>query len=128
MFLDSFKLSQTDKNEQKDKSKYKFCVENFITELFTSKNSSPIKRNYGSDFIENVGDLFNIYKLNYYLDNEKDLREKHSILEAKITEISQNGELLNLEMELIIESDKKFKIFIETNWNYSRYTSKDIVE
>jgi len=125
MFLDNFKI----KNENTDKKqKHSISeVENYIMELFTSKNSSPLKPNYGSDLISNIGNYFNKHKVIYYIKNETHLMDKYNIIDININNIEQVGNTLLMELD-ITTTQGSCNINIDARWENVNFTTQDIFE
>ena len=125
MFLDNFKIKNTTIKTKQENSTSE--VENYIIELFTSKNSSPLKPNYGSDLLKNIGDYFNGPKIRYYIKNETTLMNKYNIVDVSIQNIEQTGNILL--MELYITTLKgSHNVNIDATWENINFTNQDIFE
>ena len=119
------------KAKNKEQSKKKLTEEssiyNFIMELFTTNESAPLKPYYGSNFIKNIGDRFNLPKLNYYILEEKEIMKKHKIEECKVTKVSNKKNSAYIEFEVSV-NNKNINISFVSVWSYDKFTSEALFE
>jgi len=133
IFSDKLKQAETKdyKTRQQDKRKedayYKKLVEDFIQELLTASNP-PLKPNYGTSFIDDLGENVNIYKFQYYLERHANrLAKKYNIEEINIDNIDSSNNMLIGHLELKISGNTISHEF-EINWGDKHFTTEAIVE
>jgi len=122
-------LTQYDnrKNDQYNSKKFKIKAKNFIQELLTT-HSPVLKPNYGTNFIESLGSIINIYKFQYFLEKEsKAISKKYNIQQIEISKVDSAGNMLIGHLEIFIEGNKVTHEF-EIDWKGKTYTKEDIIE
>jgi hypothetical protein len=113
--------------EQQNNKKIKKIAQDFIQELLTSQNP-PLKPNYGTTFIDDLGEIVNPYKFQYYLElNANKIIDKYDIESIQITKIDSAGNLLIGHLELTINGVKIPQEF-EIDWSNKHFTTEDLVE
>lgn len=102
---------------------------NFLQELVTKRGSCAFDKEYGSTFIEEVGDHANIYKIQYILDKSiEGLKEKYGIDSVVVSNSIFNNSNGFLEIHMRIEYED---VAVEKHFNFMYngiYTDKMILE
>ena len=126
--------SQKNKNEAyelmtiSEKYSISSLSSNFIQELITSKGSNAFDRNYGTNFIESLGEQVNVYKIDFFVKKEgESLLRKYNILSASVGEAWIDGEgALNIKISLDF-SDTAVDTFVDFRFS-GTFTTGDIIE
>jgi hypothetical protein len=114
-------------NDLKEEKNIKKITMDFIQELFTTY-SPPLKPNYGTTFIDDLGEIVNIYKFKYYLEiNAEKIMHKYEIEEIDIEDIVSDKGMLIGHISLIIKGAKRTEDF-KINWSNKHFTNEAIVE
>ena len=108
---------------------YHSKLENFAIELMTQKGSSLFDKNYGTDFISDLGEQVNEYKVKYYIDNfYKETKKKYDIISIEVTSVEYSRVNNSLDIEMVVNfKDISFQTKIEMPYAGS-YTTKPILE
>lgn len=100
-----------------------------IKELITELGSSLFDKEYGTTFIEDLGEQVNIYKIQYLVDNKYSYwKEKHGIKKVSISnvQISSIDGFLNISLKIHFNDGY---IETETPIGYNGlFTTKTIIE
>ena len=93
-------------------------IANFIQELVTEVGTCLFDKKYGTSFISDIGDIVNIYKIDYLVKNNyKEAKEKHRVtsLEASNVFIGEKDGFLNITLSVgmddIVASAKTAVLF-----------------
>jgi hypothetical protein len=102
---------------------------NFIQELVTEKGTCIFDREYGSNFLKEVGEQVNIYKIQHILENSiSEIKEKYGIASVDVSDAIFNQSDGFLEIRLSIEYSD---VSLEKHFNFmysGTFTDKLIVE
>lgn len=102
---------------------------NFIQELITDKGSNVFDRDYGTDFISDIGEQVNIHKVRYIIDNSlSEIKKKYSIVSINTSNVNFNVSDGFLEIHLSIEFED---VAVEKHFNFiynGIFTEKMILE
>ena len=108
---------------------YLTILKNFTKELLTSKNSSPIKIDYGTNFISKLGNIVNIYKIRYYLEEEiESIKDKYKLQEVEVVEAYQEKDMLVVKLNAIFNDGYKHNTYLQVDWRSKQFTTREIVE
>ena len=82
-------------------------IANFIQELVTDKGSCIFDKEYGTRFIRDIGEIVNIYKVDYLVKNNyHEVKDKHNVsfIEAVDVHFSQSDGFLNISLRVTIDN------------------------
>lgn len=120
-------IHYVNKNQAIDENKNINKVKNFIQELLTSY-SPVLKPEYGTEFVNSLGEIVNPYKFQYFLEKEATkISYKYDIEHIEISKIDSSGNLLIGHLEININGNK-FSHEFEIDWNGKTYTTEAIIE
>ena len=104
-------------------------IENFTIELVTEKGSSLFDKNYGTTFIDDLGEQINEYKVKYYIENSyEETKKKYDIMLVEVTSVEYSRSNNSLDIDMVIAfKDVSFQTKIEMPYTGS-YTTKPILE
>jgi len=104
-------------------------IENFTIELVTEKGSSLFDKNYGTTFINDLGEQINEYKVKYYIENSyEETKKKYDIMLVEVTSVEYSRSNNSLDIDMVIAfKDVSFQTKIEMPYTGS-YTTKPILE
>ena len=102
---------------------------NIIQELLTSKNSSPLKPNYGTEFIANLGDIVNEPKIKYYLKEAlNELSKKYPVKSIDLLEAYQEKDYLVIKVDILFSDNARVTKHFNVVWKNKQFTSEGIIE
>ena len=81
-------------------------AKNFIHELITDIGTSVFDKTYGTTFILDLGELVNMYKVDFYLQEAfNKIKSKHKVERVSLSSTHKNHAdgFLELNIELVIE-------------------------
>ena len=114
---------------EKEPIDYLTILKNFTKEFLTIKDNSPLKPGYGTNFINKLGNIVNIYKIRFYLIEELELiKGKYNIEEIEVLKAYQEKDMLIIELNVIFNDGHLHNVYLKTNWKSKQFTTKEIVE
>jgi len=115
------------KQEEEKKRNAEKIAREFVQELLTTFYP-PLKPNYGTTFIQDLGEVINPYKFQYYLEqNANKLIDKYNITSIEIEDINVDNNMLIGKLILHIDNIKT-TAQIEIDWNNKFFTTEPLVE
>lgn len=87
-------------------SRIDMIAKNFIHELITDIGTSVFDKAYGTTFILDLGELVNIYKVDFYLQEAfSKIKSKHKVKSVSLSGTHKNNHdgFLELSIALVIE-------------------------
>jgi len=100
----------------------------FVQELLTTK-SPVLKPGYGTTFINDLGEIVNIYKMRYYLQSNADsIKNKYNISTVEIADVKKNGNALIGHIEAVFNENIKKTVNFQIDWKDRMFTTEAIVE
>lgn len=104
-------------------------TKNFIHELVTDKGTSVFDKEYGTNFIPNLGTLVNKYKVDYYLQLAfESIAEKHEVDAVTLTSTAENANDGFLELYITLTIGD-MAVSAETSIEFDgNFTAETIIE
>ena len=104
-------------------------VSMFIKELLTEKGSNVFDRSYGTTFMEDISGQVNIYKVEFFLDNNyAETYKKYGIVKVETKDVFKNVRTGFLDVRLRIVF-RDFALEHYTSFLYNgTYTTETIIE
>jgi len=103
-------------------------LKSFVQELLTTK-SPVLKPGYGTTFIDDLGEIVNIYKMRYYLQMNADLiKNKYGISSIEIIDVEKDGDALVGYLEAVFDGVLKKSVNFQIDWKNRMFTTEAIVE
>jgi len=103
-------------------------IKAFVQELLTTK-SPVLKPEYGTTFVNDLGEIVNIYKMRFYLQKNADsIKDKYNITYVNISDVQKSGDALIGYMEVTFNGEINKTVDFQIDWKNKIFTTEAIVE